>query len=62
MKRDIELIRKILLEVEKDNSPTSWITIVIENYPEDQISYHVKLLTEAGLSRISTYLYTGTFI
>ena len=48
MQRDIDLIRKILLEVEKKDTPTGWIDIEIDGYSKEQIAYHVKLLSEAG--------------
>ena len=48
MQRDIELIREILHEVEKNDSPTGWMNIQLHTYSKDQISYHVKLLAEAG--------------
>lgn len=49
MKRDMDLARKILIEVE--NFPhMGWpIVVKIEGYTKDQISYHTKLLTDAGL-------------
>lgn len=47
MKRDMELIRKIILEVEKfDDNPTD---LKIENYNEQEIGHHVYLLKQAGL-------------
>lgn len=48
MKRDIDLIRKILLEVEKKDSPTGWATIHFDGYSSEEVSYHVRLLAEAG--------------
>jgi len=48
MQRNIDLIREILLEVEKKDSPMGWIDIHIEGYSNEQISYHIKLLAEAG--------------
>jgi len=48
MQRDIDLIREILLAVEKKESPKGWMDLQIEGYSKEQISYHVKLLKEAG--------------
>lgn len=48
MIRDMSLVRQILLELEQD---TRWGTIAeveIDGYPDDLVSYHVKLLGEAG--------------
>ena len=50
MKRDFDLIRRILLEMESENeSPSGWIDLEIEEWPEDMVAYHVWLLFEAGL-------------
>ncbi|TVQ90226.1 MAG: DUF2513 domain-containing protein [Bacteroidetes bacterium] len=47
MKRDIDLVRKILLEIEKKEDPTGWLIPEIEGYSEDEIIYHIKVLAEA---------------
>ena len=51
MKRDLDLARKILLAIEEDEKATGrgLVSIRIEDCSEEQISYHVKLLHEAGL-------------
>ncbi|MBP4001374.1 DUF2513 domain-containing protein [Pseudomonas koreensis] len=50
MKLDKDVVREIMLIIEaSDTSPDSWIDITIEGYNEDEISYHVMLLHEAGL-------------
>lgn len=50
VKRDLDLIRKILLAVEEsDTIPGDFIDIQIESYSQEEISYHVKLSREAGL-------------
>ena len=50
MKRDMELVRKILLETEEaSNNPIEWIALNIEGYDPEVISYHVKIMKEAGL-------------
>lgn len=48
MKRDMDLIRQILLDVEakEDMLPRPFH---VEGYPKEQVSYHVILLGEAGL-------------
>ena len=49
MKRDMDLIRKILLKIE-DSLKFSFISpFDIEGYDDEQISYHIELLDEAGL-------------
>ena len=49
MKRDMDLIRQILMEIEKHREPLGSFSLDIENHSPDEISYHVKLLAEAGL-------------
>lgn len=50
MKRDMELVRKILLAVEDaDNDPMVWIDLEIRGFSPHVVSYHVQRLTEAGL-------------
>jgi hypothetical protein len=50
MKRDLHLIRQILLAIEasSDDEPAS-IKLPIAEYSDVQISHHVHLLKEAGL-------------
>ena len=50
MKRDIDLIRKILFEVEEFEDPWGLSSdLEIDGYDNQVVSYHVKLLFEAGL-------------
>lgn len=49
MKRDMELIRKILLKMEEAPDPNEIPTLTLEGYSEGQIHFHLKLLSEAGL-------------
>ncbi len=50
MKRDWELIRKILLALEELGSTQSYLKPEdIEGYDAELVSYHIKLLMEAGL-------------
>ncbi len=48
MKRDMELVRKVLLATEEHAEPVGWLDLVIDGYTPDDISYHVKLLHDAG--------------
>lgn len=48
MKRNIDLVRKILLEIEKKEKPEGWLNIEFSDFSDAEISYHVKILTEAG--------------
>lgn len=51
MKRDLELIRKLVLAVE--SSPSGYVKedVKIEGYSPEQIGYHSYLLIDAGLAR-----------
>ena len=52
MKRDLDLVRSILLAIENDEEATgrSLVNLRIDDgYSQEQVSYHVKLLHEAGL-------------
>ena len=49
MKRDMELIRKVMLEAEKTKDPNELVDPKIEGYNETEISYHIALLDDAGL-------------
>ena len=45
MKRDMDLIRKILLHVEENDN----LKFAIDRYEQREIAYHVRLLVEAEL-------------
>jgi Hypothetical protein (DUF2513) len=49
MKRDMELVRKILLEIENHESGYAPMNIAIAGYTEEQIRYHAFIMMEAGL-------------
>ena len=49
MKRDMELIRKVMLEAEKSKDPFELIDPKFEGHNETEISYHIALLADAGL-------------
>ena len=49
MKRDMELIRMVMLEAEKSEDPYELIDPKIEGHNELEISYHIALLDDAGL-------------
>lgn len=49
MKRDMDIIRLILLEIEKSVTTDRFINIKIPEYKPEQISDHVRLLCEADL-------------
>lgn len=49
MKRDMDLIRTILIEIEDHENPRAEVPIKAPGYSPDQITYHLGLLYEAGL-------------
>ena len=50
MKLDKDLVRKILLAIEADESPPlGLIELTIEGYSTEIVSYHVEILNEADL-------------
>lgn len=53
MKRDMELVRKILFAIEEKYTDTAIIGLRIEGYSKEEIAYHCKILHEAGL--VSSY-------
>jgi len=51
VKRDIELIRKIIFAVEALPSGTATDEIEIEGYTPEQVGYHCYLIVDAGLAK-----------
>ncbi|MDR4249014.1 DUF2513 domain-containing protein [Bacillus pumilus] len=49
IKRDMSLIREILIYLEEDDNPTTWRIISIDGREPKEVSYHLKLLTEARM-------------
>jgi LPS sulfotransferase NodH len=50
MKRDPDLIRKMILQIE--DAPSGWAPhLAIEGYAPAQVSYHAYLIVDAGLAR-----------
>jgi hypothetical protein len=49
MKLDKDLVRVILLAIEAhDQAPLGWMTLKVDGYTSELVSYHVMLLHEAG--------------
>jgi hypothetical protein len=49
MKRDLDLVREILLAVEAHPTPMKTAKLTMHGRSPDEVSYHVKLMAEAGL-------------
>ena len=50
MKRDLDLIRKILLAVEDHPHGFAPFPLTLADYTEEQVGYHAHLIVEAGLA------------
>lgn len=48
MKRDMDLVRLILLRIEEDYVSTALYNLKIDGYDKETIAYHCKILHEAG--------------
>lgn len=49
MKRNLDLVRTILLEVEAHATPATTVDIKAPGHSPEEIDYHVRLLHQAGL-------------
>ena len=49
MKRNLELVREILLATESKENQEGWFKPEIEGSSNEEVVYHIKLLIEAGL-------------
>lgn len=49
MKRDYELIRKMLLEIEEKENPLTFARISCPEYSHEKVVFHVEMLERAGL-------------
>ena len=59
MKRDMDLIRAMLLAIESD--PHGFAPIIeIPNYTQEDIGYHAVLLGEAGLAKVTDVTRMGS--
>jgi Hypothetical protein (DUF2513) len=59
MKRDLELIRKMLFLVEEHHHGFAPQQIQIEGYSSEEIGYHAYLLAQAGLVAASNATHSG---
>ena len=56
MKRDMELVRKILLKLEEAPDSNAICNLSIDGYTLDEVAYHCQLIEEKGLARNYTEL------
>lgn len=60
MKRDMDLVREILLKLEAHPDGYAPHGFVVDGYSEDQVGYHVLLMGEAGLLLVKDVGSRGT--
>lgn len=53
MKRDMDLVRKILLAVEEHEDGFAPSPLTIDDYTEEQIGFHILVMGEAGLLNVA---------
>lgn len=53
MKRDMDLVRRILIEAEKSDYPLSADVFVDSQTSRELVGYHMEIMQEAGLIRAS---------
>ena len=49
MKRDLDLGRSILQQIEATQTVRDWIDLTVEGHTDEEVSYHVMLLAKEGL-------------
>ena len=50
MRRNPELVRKLMLAIEQTSQPMTG-QAQIDSYPRDEVAYHMRLIIEAGLAQ-----------
>ena len=50
MRRNPELVRKLMLAIEETSQPLT-DQAQIDGYPRDEVAYHMRLIIEAGLAQ-----------
>ncbi len=61
MKRNLDLIRAIILDIEARGTPSDLIDPKVEGHNELDVSYHVMLMEDAGLIRATDRSAIGIF-
>ena len=49
MKRDMDLIRAILMQLEDSEDMAGWVPLHLPKWEDHFVSYHVKMLAQGGL-------------
>ncbi len=53
MKRDMDLVRQILLKIEEHEHGRAPTELVIEGHTDEEVGYHVHLMGQAGLLKVA---------
>ncbi len=59
MKRDMDLVREILMEVESWDRGSEWRRVSLEGRGKDEMDWHVRIMSDAGLIRAVQSVETG---
>src|SRR5690625_6590513 len=59
MKRDLHLLKRILTDIEEHPEPVGWIDLEYDGIDPSLVSYHIKLLYQAGLVEAEDQSDTG---
>lgn len=49
MERDMDLVRRILAELESSRNPIDAADLADGNHARDEVAYHIRIMAEAGL-------------
>ena len=59
MKRDLDLVREILMEVESWDDGSKWRGVSLRGRTKDEVGWHVRIMSDAGLIRAEKFGATG---
>jgi hypothetical protein len=62
VKRDLDLARTILRDIEAAPTAHGWIDLEIGGHSDEEVSYHVRLLTKEGLIEASDLSSSDGFV
>jgi len=61
MIRNLDLVRKILLEIESESGGFSSKSLELEGFSKDEIEYHITIMLEAGLIQGASHNRSGHY-
>lgn len=60
MKRDLDLVRKLLLAMEEQEHGYVQSELAVDGYTEEQVNFHIFLLGDAGLAKVEEDTHVGS--